>query len=331
MKPTPINHTKPSPGFTLIELLVVIAIIATLVAILLPAVQQAREAARRTSCKNNLMQIGIAIHNYEHMWECLPLGVANQTSPIENIREGYAIGWMPRILPQMDNSNMYNSIDFNFGAYAEQNAEVAATYVGWMRCPSSAEPSGYKVKTTDADGNETESEFEVCGTNYSAVYDGRIVPLTEESNGSFILNKKLSSKDIDDGNSNTLFIGEKMFYRDTLGWLSGTKATMATTGFPPNLFYRLTGNHYVSDKIPSFEELFFNEDLDAERAFDIKSYRDQVTFPITQLIGGFNSPHRGGCQFVLGDGSVRFISENIDPVTYSNLGNRHDGAMLREF
>ena len=129
---------KRPRGFTLIELLVVIAIIAILVALLLPAVQQAREAARRSSCKNNLMQMGIAINNYEHLWETFPIGTANQTGPIINERKGYHVVWMVRILPHMDETNAYDKFDFSKGAYDPANAEVAAYFPRWIHCPSSS-------------------------------------------------------------------------------------------------------------------------------------------------------------------------------------------------
>ena len=287
---------KRNSGFTLIELLVVIAIIATLVAILLPAVQQAREAARRSSCKNNLMQIGIAIHNYEHMWECLPLGSADPASVIENERVGYAIGWMARILPHIDEGNAFDAINFKFGAYAPENAKVAAFTSGWMRCPSSSDSSTYTIEQTDDDGNSVDDPIVVAGTNYAACYDSRIAPLTAESNGAFVLNKMLRSKDIRDGISHTLYGGEKSFVDDELGWISGTSSSVATTGIEIN--------------------------------GSMGSYFSAITFSPSQMMPGFNSRHRGGAQFIVGDGSVRFISENINPDVYNLLGNREDGELV---
>src|SRR4051812_26811224 len=89
-------------GFTLIELLVVIAIISVLIALLLPAIQAAREAARRVQCVNNLMQLGIALHNYESSYESLPPGVVNDTGPISNIPKGYHASWMLQLLPFLE-------------------------------------------------------------------------------------------------------------------------------------------------------------------------------------------------------------------------------------
>ncbi|MCA9018377.1 MAG: DUF1559 domain-containing protein, partial [Planctomycetaceae bacterium] len=104
-------------GFTLIELLVVIAIIAILIALLLPAVQQAREAARRTQCKNNLKQIGLALHNYHDVYKMLPPGRTRKHSSLVPGSAWYAgnISWLPRLLAQIDQANIYNTIDWNLG------------------------------------------------------------------------------------------------------------------------------------------------------------------------------------------------------------------------
>src|SRR6516165_6794413 len=95
-------------AFTLIELLVVIAIIAVLISLLLPAVQSAREAARRAQCCNNLMQVGIAVQSYESSHEILPPGVVNETSPVLDVPKGYGFGWMTQVLPYLEMKNVYN-------------------------------------------------------------------------------------------------------------------------------------------------------------------------------------------------------------------------------
>ena len=112
----------PAPGgFTLIELLVVIAIISVLIALLLPAVQAAREAARRAQCCNNLMQLGIALQDYESAHEMLPPGVVNQTGPILDQPKGYHFGWLVQILPYCELKNVYNHFNFTDGSL--RNAE----------------------------------------------------------------------------------------------------------------------------------------------------------------------------------------------------------------
>ena len=113
-------------AFTLVELLVVIAIISILVALLLPAVNAAREAARRTQCMNNIAQLGLALHNYEMANQSLPPGVMNATGPIRNIPEGTQVSWMVHILPFVEEHAAYVKFDFHAGAYARENAAVRA-------------------------------------------------------------------------------------------------------------------------------------------------------------------------------------------------------------
>src|SRR5205807_222863 len=109
-------------GFTLIELLVVIAIIAVLIALLLPAVQSAREAARRSQCSNNLMQLAIALQNYEGSYEVFPPGVVNDTGPILDQPKGYHFGWLVRILPYCEMRNTYNHFNLSVSVYDTPNA-----------------------------------------------------------------------------------------------------------------------------------------------------------------------------------------------------------------
>src|ERR1700735_1506800 len=119
----PMMHTGKR-GFTLIELLVVIAIIAVLISLLLPAVQASREAARRAQCVNNLMQIILAVKNYESSHEVLPPGTINPTGPIVNKPQGYHHNWISQILPYLEYRNVNRNIDFNVGVYDTANTTV---------------------------------------------------------------------------------------------------------------------------------------------------------------------------------------------------------------
>src|SRR5262245_56194429 len=130
------RHSRPAPGFTLVELLVVIAIIGVLVALLLPAVQSAREAARRASCSNNLSQIGLAIHHYEMAHGIYPPGTINSTGPITNTAAGYHHNWVVQLLPYIEQQNAYNVLDKRASIYSPQNAAVAANMPRLLICPS---------------------------------------------------------------------------------------------------------------------------------------------------------------------------------------------------
>src|ERR1017187_9119844 len=129
-------HARRPAGFTLIELLVVISIIAVLIALLLPAVQSAREAARRAQCCNNLMQIGIALQNYESSHERLPPGVVNDTGPVLDQAKGYHFGWLTQILPFYEQTNVYSHLNFKLGVYEPQNLSCRTMLIGSLLCPS---------------------------------------------------------------------------------------------------------------------------------------------------------------------------------------------------
>ncbi len=302
------SERKCRHAFTLIELLVVIAIIAILVALLLPAVQQTREAARRSSCKNNLMQLGIAIINYEHQWETFPLGTANATGPIINERKGYHVGWMVRILPHMDDGVAFDKFDFTKGAYDPANKEVAAYMPRWSMCPSVPLPGYFDV--TDEESGES---VRVANTSYAGVHHSKEAPIDTDNNGIFVLNRAISAHDVTDGLSHTLMAGEKVYGGHELGWVSGSRATLRYAGESAKL-----GHSSIN-------------------APGSKADRDHSMLPDDwepedpKATGGFASFHTGGAQFLLGDGSVRFLSENMDVETFSHLGNRHDGELLDEF
>lgn len=281
-------------GFTLIELLVVIAIIAILIALLLPAVQQAREAARRSQCKNNLAQIALACLNYEMAWESLPAGSINTDGPIESTPDGYHMSWTVLLLPHMDQTPLYAHVDFSKGVY-EQDEKVLRASVVAMTCPSDP-------------GQLGQSEFPT--TNFAGCHGGQETQIAADNDGVFYLNSGTRFSDITDGSSNTIFIGEKAITEldSKLGWFSGTRATLRNTGTKPNAIFqddkgkRRYGNFELSDK-----------QLDPK------------------AVHGFSSHHTGGSHYALGDGSVKFLSENIDSNTYQFLGNRKDGEILKSF
>ena len=124
------------PGFTMIELLTVVAIIAVLIALLLPAIQSAREVARRLQCTNNLLQLGIAMGNYASTHEVFPPGVVNDKGPIQNIPRGYHFGWAVQILPFLEHRNLYRQFDFHHGVYEGRNVTVQGGRMATFLCPS---------------------------------------------------------------------------------------------------------------------------------------------------------------------------------------------------
>jgi prepilin-type N-terminal cleavage/methylation domain-containing protein len=206
-------------GFTLVELLVVIAIIGILVGLLLPAVQAAREAARRMNCSNNMAQIGLATHHFEFSAEYLPSGSINDTGPIRDEPIGKHIGWIVQILPFMEQTALYNSIDRAKGIYDPSNLNAREARVATLLCPSSpfsetAQENGVKLGLT----------------SYAACHHDREAPINTDNDGVFYLNSRTKFSEITDGSSNTIFFGEKVSEHPDLGWASGTRASLRNGG-----------------------------------------------------------------------------------------------------
>ena len=291
------TQRKVVHGFTLIELLVSITIICILVALLLPAIQQCREAARRTQCKNNLAQLSIAMHNYQSSFGCLTPGCVNATGPIGNVEEGYHMSWVAQVLPMIDQTSLFRKIDFSVSAYNPLNGAIRETNVNTLYCPT--DPLAYSDR---------------YATNYMGCTGGDDVPIDTNNNGLFFLNSSVQDKEIRDGASNTIMLGERrledfMGTRD-LGWMSGTSATL-----------RNTSKHF--GLVRSWGSGGFDDDDKGE---------DEAGVPELDLqTGSFSSYHTGVVQCALADGSVRTVSVNIDLDVFSWLGNRHDGEMIGEF
>lgn len=299
-----------SRGFTLIELLVVIAIIAVLIALLLPAVQQAREAARRTQCKNNLMQISLALNNYMMAHEVLPPGTQNDSGPIQSKEDGgYHMGWLVQVLPYIEQRNVFNNVDFTKSVYDPANGKVRSHRIPAYLCPSDPAP-GFN--------------FTIALSNYCGIHNDFEAPIDVDQNGVLFLNSSVRYEQIRDGSSNTIFIMESRLGPPSgLGWISGTRSTLRNvvisrsipgTGQQPALVSFEA--HIATSNTTQGNDL--REELAAEEAGK-------------EIVGGGSSNHTGGLHVALGDGSVRFLSQNINPMTLRNLAHRDDGEMTDDF
>ncbi|QDU14562.1 Fimbrial protein precursor [Gimesia maris] len=326
---------KSRRAFTLIELLVVIAIIAILIALLLPAVQQAREAARRSQCKNNLKQIGLALHNYHDTYGMFPHNASAGGTNSTNCGPS----WLVRILPYIDQAAAFNQFSFNgidwtlqYGANANVDV-IEDLRVPMLNCPSSPLPTT-RTQSTVSHGSRTYQVTNYVGINGS-YYRGGTSTVIETPNdvavsnyGNTVYNGVIAKsggngrstrlRDITDGSTNTMAVSEQgaYFKNDT-----GNQYDYRSSNF--------SGGAWASGR-PEANQWTIN----------VTSIRFPINYTGVSLDGMnnqydkhtlLNSAHTGGVHALLGDGSVRFLSENLDFTILTALADISDGTVMGEF
>ena len=296
-------------GFTLIELLVVMAVLAVLVALLLPAIQQTREAARQTTCRDHLHNIGVALHNYESGFKLFPPASTSDVEQggwIGNPQGRHIHSWASLLLPQIEQSPLYRSIDYNVSSMDPINLPVASTVIPLYRCPTftgrdhSAAPSYTRFAPNYAIRNYAA----MAGTDVGHVYgqntglldpDGAIYPLS---------NTRMA--DIIDGTSGTILVAETREQEMSV-WIDGGVSYVVA-------------RPYDSGNPPTY-------------AFDRSAinYQPYFEYPDPHSEFGPSSQHPGGAFHLFGDAAVRFTSENIDHNVYAALSTRAGGEVVPGF
>ncbi|MBD3675944.1 MAG: DUF1559 domain-containing protein [Planctomycetaceae bacterium] len=321
--------SKRSParlrGFTLIELLVVIAIIAVLVALLLPAVQQAREAARRSQCKNNLKQIGLAVHNYHDTHGVFPPGYLSRNVGVSDpaaADSGPGFAWGTMILPFLDQSPIYSQLDFNRDCTLPSNLALGQETLTVFQCPSDPGQNMFTV-------NNGNTNIDLPKANYVGIYgygSVSMAPGNPNPAGLFYRNSSVRMADILDGTSNVLMVGERASEHDFVTNLPAVNAYSTWYAAVPGAM-RPAGMMMASMMEAHPSLVLGHVGQDAMMGMMAMHHSPNTTNHIVN----FSSRHTGGMQFLLSDGSVHFLSENIDYNTFRFLGQRADGNVLGEF
>ena len=298
-------HPNRRPAFTLIELLVAIAIIALLIGLLLPAVQMAREAARRAQCVNNLKQLGLALENYHDVVGAFPMGYAagpKFTDGANDTTPGW--GWGTMILVQLEQPALFHSANFGLPVEAAQNTTVGGSLLATYLCPS--DPTSGPFGVTSASGNALAT---LAPTSYAAcVGDDATDAATGLNNdglGSGIMfrNSRIRVADIIDGTSNTILVGERAWSNSQGVW-PGAVNTAVTRRGPLNRCPNTGAPYYPAATLVQAHCHLLNTNSDPDGGLD-----------------DFSSRHPGGANFAFADGSVRFLKEVTQDVGTDPKGN----------
>ncbi|MFG0336202.1 MAG: DUF1559 domain-containing protein [Maioricimonas sp. JB049] len=330
------KHRISRRGFTLIELLVVIAIIAILIALLLPAVQQAREAARRSQCKNNLKQLGLAIHNYHDTHGVFPQGQYR----IQGGSAWWGHGFGVSLLPFVDQAPVYNKWNFSYDyleSGASNNLDLSRTKISVFVCPSDR----------DFTGDEP-------GMNYVGSAGSTVNLWHDSTNGLISPRSRVGFRDAIDGLSNTLLFSEILKGDNTQGGVSDSD--IVRVGSPPGF---ADPNFPTQAELDSAGASCDAVDPTGDASWSRCGANWAAPYPYQTLFSAAATPnwkhrscawggpfgrcadrngifvarsrHTGGVHAAMGDGSVRFISENLDLTTWQRLGARNDGQPVGEF
>jgi hypothetical protein len=256
------------------------------------------------------MQLVLALHNYEMTHEVLPPGSVNPDGPIRSEAKGYHMSWLVQLQPQLGRQTLRNAVDFNVGVYAAANAKPLHTAQPGLRCPSSSDAYGQ--------------------SSYAGCHHDEESPIAADNHGVLFLNSSIREEDLTDGRAYTLFLGERLPESGDLGWASGTRATLRNPGTGINAELLAEFATHVTMAGASRSEAGALAPVEgAEQKPAVPEVPPVGRGPLS--VGGFGSQHTGGAQFALGDGSIRFLNENIDRQLLQKLAHRNDGELVGEF
>jgi prepilin-type N-terminal cleavage/methylation domain-containing protein/prepilin-type processing-associated H-X9-DG protein len=311
---------RPLHGFTLVELLVVIAIIGVLVAVLLPAVQQSREAARRASCSNNLRQLGVAFHNFHDTqgqfppaYESMPGAFGPPDPTTRDAGPGWAWGML--LLPYLEHQPLFELFDRRLPCWHAANAEFATTPVATFLCPSATNTDG-PFEVIDATGATLATFARSCyvaSVGQEEPWGFTVDDYKDIVDGPLYRNARTRTKDVTDGLSNTVFLGEHHPVLSSKTWVGVVPGASVC---PTDAFAFSTCDH---------------------AATLVQVHSGPASDEVPPVIHPPNSPlchvcqmyaeHPGGCNVLLGDGSVRFIDEFINQLVWAALASRAKGEI----
>lgn len=335
-------------GFTLIELLVVIAIIAVLIALLLPAVQQAREAARRTQCKNNLKQLGLACHNYHDSAKQFPQNYDGR--PISEMTGGSwqsgtgDFGWIVMALPYMDQAPLYNQFNFNDqsggsgskGWTCQQNTQLATTVITGLLCPSNPQATKLGVDVAGCSGGGCWNNLQVARTDYTGnlgfiagdwrsclVQDGGNIPLTKT--GTETIGLVLDAWG--EGNSQRYLQGMSGVFS-----FMGTGKISDITDGSSNTILCMEDHHWAAGKTKPTQNA---GDVGWASPMQVSTAANLINqgygYNDSHKCHGISSTHVGGAHVLMADGAVKFVSENIGLTVLQAIANKGAGVPVGDF
>ncbi len=292
-------------GFSVIELLVVVGIIGVVLALLMPSITGGRDSARSVTCRNNMKQVGLALHTYQSFQERFPMGYVAWKND-DPLKTDPGWGWSAMFLPHMESSSVFSAIDFARPVANAVGVTVGAVHLRTYVCPSDRAAGDFNVTTEDGKFLGT-----LGTTSYVGCYGsgGDVAGQPGKGNGFFVRNRAFTFDDFEDGLSNTFAVGERAALHTKTSWMGAVDGAVCriTPGAPSRS--RQIGRGAVQVLAHIGDRPLNSLDSDPDEFF---------------------SGHKGGAHFLMGDGAVRFVRSTIHQATLRALASRNGGELFSE-